>query len=185
MNQIGLIDRDDTVFVMIDIQEKFVPAISNMEQVIANANILLKMARILSIPLLVTEQYPKGLGHTTEQLSLPHALRDQIIEKLCFSCFDSDEFVAQLDDLERNTLVLFGIETHVCILKTALHGLKKGFDVHVVADATSSRELKNKTLALDRMRQSGVFIASTEMILFQLQKVAGTDEFKRLNELIT
>lgn len=185
MNQLGLINRDDTVFVMVDIQEQFVPVISDMEQVISNANILLKIAKILNIPLIVTEQYPQGLGHTTEQLQLPPALRDQVIEKISFSCFDSDAFVARLDDLERSTLVLFGIEAHVCILKTALHGLKKGFDVHVIADATSSRELENKTLALDRMRQSGVFIASTEMILFQLQKVAGTDEFKKLNKLIS
>lgn len=184
MKQLGLINRDDTILVMIDIQEKFTSVISEIDTVIENTNILLKAAEILKIPILMTEQYPKGLGSTTTRIHVPAEVESRKIEKLAFSCFDSEDFVACLQELGRKTIVLCGIETHICILKTALHGLKEGYQVHVVADATSSRELQDKSLSIARMRQSGVFIVTTEMLLFQLLKVAGTDTFRRIYELI-
>ena len=182
MNKLGVIDRKKTVFVLVDIQDKFIPVIKDIEKIISNSNILVKASEILNIPLIVTEQYPKGLGRTYEKISLPS--KKYPIEKVSFSCFDSDEFVKKIKELKVDSIVLFGIEAHVCILKTALDALKNNLEVHVVADAISSRTAENKSIAIERMRQSGVFIVSTEMILFQLLDKAGTEEFKLISNLV-
>jgi nicotinamidase-related amidase len=182
MDKLGIIDRKKTVFVLVDIQYKFIPVIKNIEKVILNSNILVKASEILKIPLIVTEQYPKGLGHTCEKINLPS--KKHLIEKVSFSCFGSDEFVKKIKELKVDSIVLFGIEAHVCILKTALDALKNNLDVYVVADAISSRTAENKSIAIERMRQSGVFIVSTEMIVFQLLDKAGTEEFKQISKLV-
>lgn len=175
----GKPDRKRTVFVMIDVQEKFVPVIRGVKDVIRNANILVKASEILRVPLLVTEQYPKGLGKTVNGIKVPKP-----IEKMEFSCFGCREFVRKLDALKVKDVVIFGIEAHVCVLKTALDALEKGCRVHVVADAVSSRTKDNKELAIERMRQSGIYVVTTEMILFQLMDKAGTDEFKKISRLV-
>lgn len=182
MNSLGIIDRNKTVFVLVDIQEKFIPVIDSVEGVIQNANILVKASEILKIPLIVTEQYPKGLGKTSDKIQLPQ--NRYLIEKTAFSCFGCDEFVKKIRELSIDSIVLFGIEAHVCILKTALDALQNKLEVHVVADAVSSRTKENKQIAIERMRQSGSFIVSTEMLLFQLLHKAGTKEFKLISELI-
>ena len=182
MNPLGIINRNKTAFVLIDIQEKFIPVIKDMERVISNANVLVKASEILEVPLIVTEQYPKGLGKTSNEISLP--LNQHLIEKTEFSCFGNKEFVEKIKELGVDSIILFGIEAHVCILQTALDALKNGLDVHVIADAISSRTLENKSIAIERMRQSGIFIISTEMLLFQLLGKAGTEEFKLISGLI-
>jgi nicotinamidase-related amidase len=182
MNKLGIIDKKKTVFVLVDIQDKFIPVINDIDRIISNSNILVKASEILNIPLIVTEQYPKGLGYTTKKIDLPD--KKYLIEKINFSCFESEEFVKKIKELKVDSIVLFGVEAHVCILKTALDALKNNFDVHVVVDAISSRSLENKTIAIERMRQSGIFIVSTEMILFQLLDKAGTEEFKLISSLI-
>jgi nicotinamidase-related amidase len=178
----GIIDKNKTAFILIDIQEKFIPAISGIDKVISNAKILTQSAGILNIPLIATEQYPKGLGKTVKEIELP--ANTCLIEKLHFSCFGNDEFRNKINELKVESLILFGIEAHVCLLKTALDALKQKLEVYLVADAVSSRTAENKSLALERMRQSGVFIVSTEMILFQLLEYSGTDEFKAISKLI-
>ncbi|MGB9596261.1 MAG: hydrolase [Candidatus Poribacteria bacterium] len=178
----GIIKRDDCFFLLIDIQEKFLPVIYDIQGVIDNANRLIQGASILDIPLLVTEQYPKGLGRTVDEIKLEND--QQIIEKISFDCFACDEFVNAIDQINRKTIVIFGIEAHVCVLKTALSALSKSYEVHLIADAVSSRTQRNRDIAIERMRQSGVFIASTEMILFQLMEKAGTDEFKAISKLV-
>jgi nicotinamidase-related amidase len=182
MAKLGIIDRKKTVFVLVDIQDKFIPVINDIDKVISNSNILVKASEILNIPLIVTEQYPKGLGHTFEKINLPD--KKHLIEKVSFSCFDSDEFVKKLKELKVDSIVLFGTEAHVCILKTALDALKNNLEIYVVADAISSRTDENKSIAIERMRQSGVFIVSTEIILFQLLDKAGTEEFKKISNLV-
>lgn len=178
----GIPNRNETVFILIDIQEKFLPVIYEIQTVINNANKLIKGAFILKIPLIVTEQYPKGLGHTVDSISLGN--NQEIIEKIHFDCFGCDKFVERINVIKPKSLVLFGIESHVCVLKTCLSAISNGYDVHIVADAVSSRTLENKIIAIERMRQSGAFIVSTEMILFQLIDQAGTDEFKEINKLV-
>ena len=182
MNNLGLLNRNKTAFMVIDIQERLIPVINNKEELFKNTNYLIKGAEILSIPLIVTEQYPKGLGHTCKEVELPAS--QEVIEKMCFSCMLSDEVNRRLKSLNIEILVLSGVEAHICVLKTALDALKNGYEVHVAADAVSTRIPGNKPLALERMRQSGVFIASTEMVLFQLMDQSGTDEFKQISKLI-
>ena len=182
MNKLGIPNREKTVFVLVDVQEKFVPVIDNIDTVIKNSNILIQASQILNMPLVVTEQYPQGLGKTSDKILLPE--KRYLIEKVHFSCFGSEEFSTKMKELGAESIVLFGVEAHVCILKTALDALKNGLEVYVVADAVSSRTQENKWLALDRMRQAGVFVVSTEMILFQLLDKAGTEEFKQISKLV-
>ncbi len=180
--EIGIPERDEVAFVLIDIQERFLPVICNIETVIDNANKLVRGASILRLPLMVTEQYPKGLGRTVDRIELDKG--HEIIEKTSFDCFGCDDFVRKLEEADVKSLVLFGIEAHVCVLKTALEATARSYETHVVADATSSRTEESKILALERLRQSGVFIVSTEMILFQLMDRSGTDEFRAISRLI-
>jgi len=182
MNNLGLLKRDKTAFMVIDIQERLMPVISNTEELYKNTNYLIKGAEILKVPLIVTEQYPKGLGHTISEVELPES--QEVIEKMCFSCMLSDDVNSRLKSLNIEILVLAGVEAHICVLKTALDALKNGYEVHIVADAVSTRVPGNKALALERMRHSGAFITSTEMALFQLMDQSGTDEFKQISRLI-
>jgi nicotinamidase-related amidase len=182
MAALGLLKRETTVLLVIDVQEKLMPVIHNSEQVFANVNRLIRGAAILRLPLIVTEQYPKGLGNTCKEVELPeHTTR---IEKMCFSCMQSEHVIQQLQPLNATSLILCGVESHICVFKTALEALEKGYEVHVVADAVSSRTAENKEIALNRLRQSGAFIVSAEMVLFQLLKEAGTEEFKGISRLI-
>jgi nicotinamidase-related amidase len=182
MPSLGIPQKDDTVFIMIDIQEKFLPVIYDIQSVIENANRVVKSSSILNIPLIITEQYPKGLGPTIDEIQIED--NQSVIEKITFDCFGCDEFAYALDSLNRKCLIIFGIEAHVCILQTCLRAVEKGYEVYVIADAVSSRTQNNRNIALERMRQSGVFVASTEMILFQLMDRAGTDEFKAISKLV-
>ena len=158
------------------------PVIYENGKVFDNVNRLLRGAEILGLETIVTEQYPKGLGNTCKEVQLPES--PNIIEKVCFSCLASDPVNDQLKLTNRKSLILCGVEAHICVLKTALDALQAGYQVHVVADAVSSRTPENKQLALERMRQAGAFITSTEMILFMLLDKAGTDEFKGISKLI-
>jgi nicotinamidase-related amidase len=180
--ELGIPKRDKVAFALVDIQEKFVPVIHNIETVIDNASKLVRGASILRIPLIVTEQYPKGLGRTVDEIGLDEG--QEIIEKTSFDCFGCDDFTKKLEALQVKSLVILGIEAHVCVLKTALEAAARNYEAHVVADATSSRTEESKILALERLRQSGVFVASTEMILFQLMDRAGTDEFRAISRLV-
>jgi len=156
MSKYGIIDRNDAAFVMIDIQEKFLPVIHDIEAVINNSNMLVKSSEILRMPLVVTEQYPKGLGKTIDSIELRSS--QKIIEKISFDCFGCDDFAKSLQSLGKKALVVFGIEAHVCVLQTCLHAIQADYEVHLVADAVSSRAKGNRELAIERMRQSGVFL---------------------------
>jgi nicotinamidase-related amidase len=182
MKDVGLLKRDETAFLVIDIQERLMPVISDREEVFSNVNKLISGAGILSVPVVVTEQYPKGLGRVCKEIELPD--NQEVIEKICFSCILSDPVKTLLQKLKARSLVLSGVESHICVLKTALDALKNGYEVHVAADAVSSRRRFDKEIALERLRQSGAFIATTEMILFQLMDEAGSDEFKQISRLI-
>lgn len=179
---LGKLATGDTALLVIDIQERLMPVIHDPTMIFENTNRLLKGAEVLNLPVLVSEQYPKGLLHTCPEidLSADHAL----FEKICFSCIQSDPVVDKLRSLEIKSLIVCGVEAHICVLKTVLDALEHGFEVHVVADAVSSRTPENRQLALDRMRQSGAFIVSTEMLLFQLIDIAGNPTFKQISGII-
>lgn len=182
MSNIGFLKKSKTAFIIIDVQERLMPVIHGKDEVFENVNRLIEGAKILGVPLLVTEQYPKGLGHTCAEISLPEG--QEIIEKICFSCIGSELVNEWLKEQGVKNIVIAGVEAHICVLKTALEALDEGFKVHVVADAVSSRKEYSKQIALERMRQSGAFVATTEMVLFQLMETAGTDEFKLISKLI-
>ena len=176
----GLLSAENCVLVVIDIQERLMPVIHQADLVFSQTQKLIDGFTILHTPVVATEQYPKGLGKTCSEIILPE--HSPIIEKTSFSCLGEDLFSTTVK--QKRSLVLCGVETHICVLKTALDAVNAGFDVHVVTDATSSRKIENKEIALLRMQQSGVYMTTVESVLFQLIDCAGTDQFKAISRLI-
>lgn len=180
------IAREQTAIVMIDVQERLFPVMDadHREEVMRNLKILAAVARRLSVPMLVTEQYPKGLGHTLQELKevLPTALEP--IEKVAFSCWAVETFRTRLTATGARQLVLAGIEAHVCVLMSALDLLAAGYGVQIVADAVTSRTQANWRLAMAYLRQAGAVVTTTETALFQLLRQADSDDFRELARLI-
>jgi nicotinamidase-related amidase len=176
-----LLDADQCALVVVDIQEKLLPPIFQKDQLLRNTKLLIRAARILKIPALVSTQYAKGLGRTVPEIAslLPDT---EPIDKQLFSCFGSDVFCTLLKRLpgNRNTLLLCGMETHICVMQTALAALGEGYLVHVASDAVSSRAEWNWKVGLDRMRASGAVISSTEMMIYELVRSSGSAAFKEL-----
>ena len=180
------IKADDCIFVMIDIQEKFFTVIDNINEVIENATILNKASEILNIPLVITEQYPKGLGITIKNIFQPE--KSIKLEKTLFSIFNSG-FESILENYkekngEKPVLVLYGIETHICVTQSVLDAIKKAYHVIIVADAVSSRKAYSKEIALKLFSDKGVEIVTTEMLLFRFLKDAKHPKFKEISNLI-
>jgi len=182
-SDIRLISNRDSVLVVVDMQEKLIPKIFDQHTVISNIVTLIKSAKILNIPIIITEQYPKGLGPTIPEIK-DLIVPWQPIGKTCFSCFGSNDFSKQLKGLGKNNLILCGIESHVCIMQTALDGLKANYSVFFVKDSISSRTKNNKETGFERMTQAGAIPVSTEMIVFELLREAGTDKFKQIASMI-
>lgn len=171
-----------STLIVIDVQERLLPVMQEADLLITNIQKLLDGATILGVNTILTEQYPKGLGPTTTKLNIIQST--PILQKDSFSCLAQPVFKEILGNNPDQHLIICGIESHICVLKTALEAKEQGYTVHVVADAVSSRTVENKSLALERMRQSGIFITSVEMILFMLMECAGTDQFKSISKLI-
>jgi nicotinamidase-related amidase len=175
------LEADQCVLVVVDIQSKLLPPIFQKEQLVRNSQLLIRAAGILKIPALVSTQYAKGLGGTVPEISslLPQT---EAIDKQLFSCFGSDVFCTMLKRLpgNRNTLLLCGMESHICVMQTALGGLREGYLVHVGSDAVGSRTEWNRKIGLDRMRAAGAVISSTEMMIYELMRSSGSAAFKEL-----
>lgn len=167
--------------VVIDIQEKLLPPIFQKEQLVRNAQLLIRAAGILNIPILVSTQYAKGLGGTVPQIASLLA-ETPAIDKTLFSCFGSDAFCGTLRRLpgQRTTLLLCGMESHICVTQTALGALREGYLVHVASDAVSSRTEWNWKIGLERMRSAGAVISSTEMMIYELMGESSSAAFKEL-----
>jgi nicotinamidase-related amidase len=179
----GLLSREKSVLAIIDVQEKLFPLIYEKEKALENIRKLIQFAKILGMPIILTEQYPKGLGRTISEIK--EILYDaKLIEKVEFSCFGSEKFRDALRDLGVKNLIIAGIETHICIAQTAIEGVSNGYRVCVVSDATSSRRLEDKNIAIERMKQNNVIVASTEMLIYELLRAAGTREFQETLKLI-
>jgi nicotinamidase-related amidase len=180
------LDRNNTVLVVIDVQEKLMPAIDAREDVERNIGRLVRGCHLLGIPALLTEQYVKGLGSTVASVRTAfeetHGYRP--IEKDCFSAIGCEPFAAQLAMLERKQVLVAGVETHVCVYQTATDLLAGGYEVTMIADAVSSRSPQNKAIALQRLTSEGAKISSTEMALFELLVRSGTDEFRAVSRLV-
>ena len=180
-----LCDRDHSLLLMVDLQEKLLAAMGADErvQVLGAAKRLLRAATELEVPMLATEQYPKGLGATVPELRalLPATARG--FEKTCFSCCGADGFPQALP-ADRPQVILFGIEAHVCILQTALDLLARGRQVFVVEDGTCSRHPGHKANALARLRQAGVTVTNSESVLFEWVRDARHESFKAVSALL-
>lgn len=166
---------------LVDIQEKLLPPIWEKERLVRNSQLLIRLAGILHIPALVTTQYSKGLGGTVPEIAslLPESVP---IDKLMFSCFGSDVFCSSMKRLpgQRTTLLLCGMEAHICVAQTALAALREGYVVHVASDAVSSRVEWNWRVGLERMRAAGAVISSTEMMIYELLRSSGAPAFKEM-----
>ncbi|MFI5116534.1 MAG: hydrolase [Terriglobales bacterium] len=175
------LEAEQCALIVVDIQQKLLPPIFNKEMLVRNSQLLVRLAKILSIPIMMTTQYSRGLGATVPEVAslLPEVTA---IDKLEFGCFGSDVFRAGLRALpgSRNTLLLCGMETHICVMQTALGALNDGYLVHVASDAVSSRAEWNWRIGLDRMREAGAVISSTEMMMYELLRCSGTAQFKEM-----
>lgn len=178
------LDAGNSVLVVIDVQDKLCRAMDEkvLGHLVKNAGILMDAAAELKIPVVVTEQYVKGLGETLPELKerSPAAA----LEKMSFSCCGDSAFVDRIKGLGRKQVIIAGMECHVCVLQTVIELLDAGFTVHLVRDAVMSRRKDNWFVGLETARDAGAVITSTEAALFQLLKVAGTEEFKKLSKLV-
>ncbi|MGH9564605.1 MAG: hydrolase [Candidatus Angelobacter sp.] len=175
---------EECLLAVIDVQEKLLPPIWENERLVRNSQLLIRLANIMEIPVTVTTQYAKGLGKTVPQITslLPQAT---VIDKLEFGCFGNSDFCSALGRFSgRNTLLVCGMETHICVLQTVLGALGQGLRVHVAADATGSRSELNWKLGLERMHSAGATISSTEMMIYELMGQSGTPVFKEMLQWI-
>jgi len=169
-----LLDPRSTTLLVIDLQEKLMPAIWERERLVANVSKLLQLARILGIRTVPTTQYCRGLGPTVPEIA--ELLDREPVDKSTFGCFGDPGVVRDLS----GTLLVAGIETHICVCQTVLGALEAGFAVHVAADATSARAPSNFEIGLERMRTAGAVISSTEMAIYELLGRSDREEFKQM-----
>ncbi len=179
----SILRRDQTMLLVVDVQEKLHAVMAHRERVTANLRRLIQGFQILELPILVTEQYPKGLGPTVPELK--ELFEDwSPYEKITFSCCLVPKLCETIQESGATQIVLTGIETHVCILQTGLDLIQRGYQVHVPADAVSSRRELDWQMALERLRKAGAVITVTETALFELLVRAGTAEFKQISALV-
>ena len=179
-----LLDASKSSLLIVDVQERLLPAMAEPGEVVSRCQILLKSAEALEIPVTFSEQYPKGLGRTVPGLATNSA---KVFEKLTFSCWRDVEMrkhFIELHEHERPLIIVAGIEAHVCVLQSCIDLYNAGFGVFAVADAMGSRKAESAAPAFDRLRGSGIQVINTEMAVFELMEKAGTPIFKVLSGLI-
>ncbi len=175
--------KEQTAAMIIDIQERLFPHMHEKERLLQNCQKLIDGLQVLAIPIVITQQYTKGLGPTIPAISI-RFYDFSYYEKISFSCLDEQTIMEKLNSLERNNIILIGIETHVCILQTCIDLIERGFKPVVVEDCVSSRSLNDKKMAILRMRQEGALITTFESLLFELTRIAGDDVFKRISGIV-
>jgi isochorismate hydrolase len=177
--QTSLIQRQDSIMVIIDMQERLFPVMAEKENLAEQVMKLVRFSKIVGLPAIVTEQ--EKLGSTLPEIQ--GELRSVPVPKVDFNCFGCENFVKRIQDLNRRTLILCGIEAHICVAQTALYAASD-YEVHVVADAVASRSPENRRIALERMSRKGITITSTEMVIYELMRKAGTDTFREVLKLV-
>jgi nicotinamidase-related amidase len=183
VQRVHRIRRPQAGLIVIDLQEKLLPAIWEKDRLLQNALLLIRAAGVLSLPLFVTEQYPKGLGRTVPEVA--EALGGcSALPKTAFSACGAENFVVSLRAKNVSDVILCGMESHVCVMQTCLDLLTQGFSVFVASDAVSSRTPENFRIGLGRMQHAGATIVSAEMAIFELLGQAGTEEFKKILPLL-
>jgi len=178
-----MLDREKTALLVVDVQERLFPHIHGHEALADSLSRMVRGAAALALPVVVTEQYVKGLGPT---LGL---LREEIepfdpVEKMCFSCLGEPSLLDRIGKTGAKEILLSGIEAHVCVYQTACDLLERGYGVHLLADCVGSRSPRNLELAVRRMEKLGASLTSMEMALFELMRVAGTPEFRKISKIV-
>ena len=173
------IEREQAVAIVVDYQEKLVPAMNNKEQLLHNSCILLEGLKILDVPMVITQQYTKGLGMTVEEITQAVGTAEYI-DKISFTAYDCVK--EQIRD--KKHVIVCGIESHICVLQTVIDLKAAGFVPVLVADCVDSRKESDKQVALERARQEGTIVTTYEALLFELLKVAGTETSKKVQKLI-
>lgn len=178
-----MLKKENTVLVIVDVQGKLAQLMHEKEKLYENLQKIIQGAKILNLPIIWMEQYPKGLGPTIPEIAtlLPH---QQAISKTSFSCCDESGFLTKLNAIGRHQVLICGIETHVCIHQTALDLIELGHEVQIVTDAVSSRTKENKEIGLQKMAIEGAKLTSVEMALFELLQIAGSEEFKAISKIL-
>jgi nicotinamidase-related amidase len=177
------IKRDNCTGLIIDVQERLLPVMADKEILVANCRKLVEGLQILGIPLVFTQQYSKGLGQTISEISslqLPFSY----IEKNTFSCLDEPVFANHLESSGKSIVLIGGIESHVCVLQTAIDLQENGYHPVVISDCIGSRDVTEKTIALERFSLEGIRVSTVESILFELTRSANTIEFKSISKLV-
>lgn len=176
--------KEDTIALIIDIQEKLAPVIHQSEQIVHNTSILIKGLKALDVPMIVTHQYTKGLGMTVPKLI--EAYGDNFIysDKSAFSCMDDENIRKQVEEAGKKNVILCGMEAHICVLQTAIDLKEMGYNVYLVQDCIGSRREYDMNVALQRAISEGIGLTTYESILFELTRVSGTDTFKTISKLI-
>lgn len=186
----GLVRRDDLVLVLVDVQERLAAVMPRRDEVVAAAVRLAKTAALVGAPIMVTRQYPEGLGGTVPEVEeavtrlASSGARVQGVDKTSFSCAGESEFAQALRAFGRRQVVLCGMETHVCVAQTALALAAEGYEVQVAADACCSRSDSDHAVALDRMRAAGVTVTVSESVMYEAVGRAATDEFRQLLAIV-
>jgi len=175
--------KDEAVLLVVDIQGKLAHSMFEKESLFQRAGQAIRGAKALNLPILCTEQYPKGLGPTVEEIVV-HLEELRRIPKTSFSCCGCQSFMDALQGVRRRQVILLGIEAHICIYQTARDLLKKGYDVHLLSDAISSRFQENKTTGLRRSQAEGAVLSSVEMVLFELMASAEDQAFKEIIQIV-
>jgi nicotinamidase-related amidase len=174
----------ETAFLIIDVQEAFRNSIVQSSEIIRRIIVFARAAELLKVPVVVTEQYPKGLGKTVHEIAEVLPDKTEIIEKTTFSSCGARQFVEKLERIGARQIVVAGIEAHVCVNQTVHDLLENGFQVHLLADCISSRHAENMGIALAKMQQSGAILSSVEMALFELMRDSKHEQFKAVQKLI-
>ncbi len=177
-----MLKREDTLFVLVDLQERLLKAIHDNERLTRNVQMLVRGMRVLGVPMLYTEQNPDGLGHTPAEVA--RLLPGEPIVKFAFGCCAEPAFVSAVDEQNRRQIVLAGIESHVCVYQTAAGLLERDCEVEIVSDAVGSRTPQNRTLGLEKARALGAAITGIETVLFELLGDARAPEFKQLLSIV-
>jgi nicotinamidase-related amidase len=184
MNHVSQLSREHAALAVIDMQEAFRSVIPDFGEVASRIAKAVQGARLLEVPVIVTEQYPRGLKHTAEEI-LPHlAPSSKVVEKMWFSSCGADEFVSQLISRNTKQVIVCGIEAHICVTQTVLDLLSRGLEVHLLVDCITARKPESKQVALSRLTQAGAWQANLEMVLFEMMRTAESPQFKAVQSLI-
>lgn len=178
------LNLEDSLVLIIDVQEKLLNAVFNKEQVEKKSAIIAEAAKILGIPVVVTEQYPKGLGNTIPAVKDALAEDTEIFEKTAFSALNNEEILEAIKKHNKKQILIFGIETHICVSQTTAALRELGYDVSVIKDACGSRAEEEYLAGLERMKDNGAYIITTEIALFEWLKGAKHPNFKAVQALI-